>query len=317
VAENEVGIMAEQQKSVIFLASKSIYRRNLINRVAQSTFLLASLVSTVALIVIFFTLMTESVSFFTHVSVIEFLTGTKWTALFADKHFGILPLLNATLITSAIAVAVATPTGLAAAIYLSEYAGKRARGLLKPVVETLSGIPTVVYGYFALYYVTPQLLRGLIPDLGIHNALAVGLMIGVLVMPIVAALSDDAMRAVPEDLRMAAYSLGARRYQVVLRVVVPAALSGIMASVILAFARAMGETMIAAIAGGFRPILSFDVKEAMQTMPSYIAQVATGDAPHGTIEYQSLFAVGLFLLLITAALNFVGVRVVRRWEIRY
>jgi phosphate transport system permease protein len=309
--------MAEQQKSVIFLGSKSIYRRNLINRVAQSTFLLASLVSTVALIVIFFTLITESVSFFTHVSVIEFLTGTKWTVLFAEKHFGILPLLNATLITSAIAVAVATPTGLAAAIYLSEYAGKRARGLLKPVVETLSGIPTVVYGYFALYFVTPQLLRGLIPDLGIHNALAVGLMIGVLVMPIVASLSDDAMRAVPEDLRMAAYSLGARKYQVVLRVVVPAALSGIMASVILAFARAMGETMIAAIAGGFRPILSFDVKEAMQTMPSYIAQVATGDAPHGTIEYQSLFAVGLFLLLITAALNFIGVRVVRRWEIRY
>jgi phosphate transport system permease protein len=309
--------MTEQQKSVILLGSKSIYRRNLINRVAQSTFLLASLVSTVALIVIFFTLTTESVSFFTQVSIIEFLTGTKWTALFADKHFGILPLLNATLITSAIAVAVATPTGLAAAIYLSEYAGKRARGLLKPVVETLSGIPTVVYGYFALYFVTPQLLRGLIPDLGIHNALAVGLMIGVLVMPIVASLSDDAMRAVPEDLRMAAYSLGARKYQVVLRVVVPAALSGIMASVILAFARAMGETMIAAIAGGFRPILSFDVKEAMQTMPSYIAQVATGDAPHGTIEYQSLFAVGLFLLLITAALNFIGVRVVRRWEIRY
>jgi phosphate transport system permease protein len=237
--------------------------------------------------------------------------------LFADKHFGILPLLNATLITSAIAVAVATPTGLAAAIYLSEYAGNRARGLLKPVVETLSGIPTVVYGYFALYFVTPQFLRGLIPDLGIHNALAVGLMIGVLVIPIVASLSDDAMRAVPEDLRMAAYSLGARKYQVVLRVVVPAALSGIVASVILAFARAMGETMIAAIAGGFRPILSFDVKEAMQTMPSYIAQVATGDAPHGTIEYQSLFAVGLFLLLITAALNFIGVRVVRRWEIRY
>lgn len=279
--------------------------------------MLASLVSTVALIVIFFTLITESVSFFTHVSIIEFLTGTQWTVLFIEKHFGILPLLNATLITSAIAVAVATPAGLAAAIYLSEYAGNRARGLLKPVIETLSGIPTVVYGYFALYFVTPQLLRGLIPDLGIHNALAVGLMIGVLVMPIVASLSDDAMRAVPEDLRMAAYSLGARKYQVVLRVVVPAALSGIVASVILAFARAMGETMIAAIAGGFRPILSFDVREAMQTMPSYIAQVATGDAPHGTIEYQSLFAVGLFLLLITAALNFIGVRVVRRWEIRY
>jgi phosphate ABC transporter membrane protein 1, PhoT family (TC 3.A.1.7.1) len=299
------------------LASKSIYRRRLINRIVQSAFLFASLVSTAALVVIFFTLTAESMSFFTNVSVIEFLTGTKWTVLFADKHFGILPLLNATLITSAIAVAFATPVGLAAAIYMSEYAGKRARNLIKPVVETLSGIPTVVYGYFALYFVTPQVLRGLIPDLGIHNALAVGLMIGVLILPIVASLSDDAMRSVPEDLRLAAYSLGARKYQVVLKVIVPAALSGIVASVILAFARAMGETMIAAIAGGFRPILSFDVREAMQTMPSYIAQVATGDAPHGTIEYQSLFAVGLFLLLITAALNFIGIRVVRRWEIRY
>ena len=299
------------------MASKSIYRRRLINRIVQSAFLFASLVSTAALVVIFFTLTAESMSFFTNVSVIEFLTGTKWTVLFSDKHFGILPLLNATLITSAIAVAFATPVGLAAAIYMSEYAGKRARNLIKPVVETLSGIPTVVYGYFALYFVTPQVLRGLIPDLGIHNALAVGLMIGVLILPIVASLSDDAMRSVPEDLRLAAYSLGARKYQVVLKVIVPAALSGIVASVILAFARAMGETMIAAIAGGFRPILSFDVREAMQTMPSYIAQVATGDAPHGTIEYQSLFAVGLFLLLITAALNFIGIRVVRRWEIRY
>jgi len=306
-----------ERSSTALLASKSIYRRRLINRIVQSAFLFASLVSTAALVVIFFTLTAESMSFFTNVSVIEFLTGTKWTVLFADKHFGILPLLNATLITSAIAVAFATPVGLAAAIYMSEYAGKRARNLIKPVVETLSGIPTVVYGYFALYFVTPQVLRGLIPDLGIHNALAVGLMIGVLILPIVASLSDDAMRSVPEDLRLAAYSLGARKYQVVLRVIVPAALSGIVASVILAFARAMGETMIAAIAGGFRPILSFDVREAMQTMPSYIAQVATGDAPHGTIEYQSLFAVGLFLLLITAALNFIGIRVVRRWEIRY
>ncbi len=304
-------------KSGVFLSSKSISRRNLVNRIGMSAFFFASLVSTVALIVIFFTLTTESVAFFTRVSITEFLTGTKWTVLFADKHFGILPLLNATLITSAIAVAFATPVGLAAAIYMSEYAGKRARSLIKPVVETLSGIPTVVYGYFALYFVTPQFLRGLVPDLGIHNALAVGFMIGVLILPIVASLSDDAMRAVPEDLRLAAYSLGARKYQVVLRVIVPAALSGIVASVILSFARAMGETMIAAIAGGFRPILSFDVREAMQTMPSFIAQVATGDAPHGTIEYQSLFAVGLFLLLITAALNFIGIRVVRRWEIRY
>jgi phosphate transport system permease protein len=275
------------------------------------------MVSTVSLIVIFVTLLLESFNFFSHVSIVEFLTRTKWTVLFADKNYGVAPILNATLITSAIAIAIAAPTGLMIALFLSEYASRTVRSIVKPIVETLAGIPTVVYGYFALYFITPQLIKPLWSGVQIHNALAVGLMIGVLIIPIVASISDDAMRAVPDDLRLAAYAVGSRKYHVVLKVVFPAALSGVTASVILAFTRAMGETMIAAIAGGFRSVLTFNIGEAMQTMTAYIAQVATGDAPHGTIEYQSLFAVALFLLIVTASLNYVGIRVVRRWAIKY
>ncbi len=296
---------------------RSLRRRRLYNKVFSLLFMASALIATITLIVIFSTLIYESAGFFQNVSIVEFLTSPKWTVLFDEKHFGVLPIFNATLLTSVIAIALAAPAGLAAAIFLSEYASLRFRSVIKPVIETLSGIPTVVYGYFALYFLTPDFLRLIIPDLGIHNALATGLMIGVLILPIVASISDDALLAVPSDLRLGAYALGARKIDVTLRIVVPAALSGITASIILAFARAMGETMIAAIAGGFRPILSFDVKQSMETMTAFIAQVATGDAPQGTIEYQSLFAVGLFLLLITAFLNFVGLRVVKRWAIRY
>lgn len=296
---------------------RSIQKRSQLNRIFYTFFLSATLISTISLIVIFVTLGLESFTFFTHVSIGEFLTSTKWTVLFEDKHFGVLPLLNATLLTSIIAIAVAAPLGIMIALFLSEYASPTTRSIVKPVVETLAGIPTVVYGYFALYFVTPNLLRPLWEGLQIHNALAVGLMIGVLIIPIVASISDDAARAVPNDLRLAAYAVGSRKSDVTLRVVLPAALSGVSASVILAFARAMGETMIAAIAGGFRSVFTFNLGEAMETMTAYIAQVATGDAPHGTIEYQSLFAVGLFLLLITAVLNYIGIRVVKRWAIRY
>jgi len=296
---------------------RSLRRRRLYNKVFSLLFMASALVATITLVVIYSTLIYESAGFFQHVSIVEFLTSPKWTVLFDEKHFGVLPIFNATLLTSVIAIALAAPAGLAAAIFLSEYASLRIRSVIKPVIETLSGIPTVVYGYFALYFLTPEFLRLVVPDLGIHNALATGLMIGVLILPIVASISDDALLAVPSDLRLGAYALGARKIDVTLRIVVPAALSGITASIILAFARAMGETMIAAIAGGFRPILTIDVKQSMETMTAFIAQVATGDAPQGTIEYQSLFAVGLFLLLTTAVLNFVGLRVVKRWAIRY
>ncbi|GBC70653.1 Phosphate transport system permease protein PstC [Candidatus Calditenuaceae archaeon HR02] len=296
---------------------RSIERRRRVDRIFYIIFLLSTLISTVSLIVIFTTLGFESFNFFTHVSIVEFLTSTKWTALFSEKHFGVLPLLNATILTSLIAIAIAAPLGVMIALFLSEYASSDTRSVVKPLVETLAGIPTVVYGYFALYFVTPNLLRPLWEGLQLHNALAVGLMIGILIIPIVASISDDAMAAVPSDLRLAAYAVGSRKSDVALRVVLPAALSGVSASIILAFARAMGETMIAAIAGGFRSILTFNIGESMETMTAYIAQVATGDAPHGTIEYQSLFAVGLFLLLITASLNYIGIKVVKRWAIRY
>jgi phosphate transport system permease protein len=296
---------------------KGVRRRRITDTIAKNIFLGSTLVSTAALVIIFSTLTIEAVSFFGHVSLLEFFTSTKWTVLFADKNYGIAPILNATLLTSAIALVVAAPAGLMIALFLSEYASKNVRSIAKPVVETLAGIPTVVYGYFALYFITPQVIKPLWTQVQIHNALAVGLMIGVLIIPIVASISDDAMRSVPNDLRLAAYAVGSRKYQVVLRVVFPAALSGITASIVLAFTRAMGETMIAAIAGGFRSILTFNIGEAMQTMTAFIAQVATGDAPHGTIEYQSLFAVALFLLIVTASLNYVGIKVVRRWAIRY
>lgn len=296
---------------------KSMVRRRRVNKIFHAVFFSSTLISTIALIVIFVTLLYESFHFFSQVSIIEFLTHTKWTALFLEKHFGVLPLLNATVITSVIAICVAAPLGVMIALFLSEYASPRVRSIVKPTVETLAGIPTVVYGYFALYFITPRILRNIWEGLQIHNALAVGLMIGVLIIPIVASISDDAMRAVPLDLRHAAYALGARKCDVALRVVLPSALSGVSASIILAFARAMGETMIAAIAGGFRSILTFNIGESMETMTAYIAQVATGDAPHGTIEFRSLFAVALFLLIITAALNYVGIKVVKRWAIRY
>jgi phosphate transport system permease protein len=296
---------------------RTVRRKRLTDTIFKAIFFASTMVSTVSLIVIFVTLLLESFNFFSHVSIVEFLTSTKWTVLFADKNYGVAPILNATLITSAIAIAIAAPTGLMIALFLSEYASRTVRSIVKPIVETLAGIPTVVYGYFALYFITPQLIKPLWSGVQIHNALAVGLMIGVLIIPIVASISDDAMRAVPDDLRLAAYAVGSRKYHVVLKVVFPAALSGVTASMILAFTRAMGETMIAAIAGGFRSVLTFNIGEAMQTMTAYIAQVATGDAPHGTIEYQSLFAVALFLLIVTASLNYVGIRVVRRWAIKY
>ncbi|MCS7129333.1 MAG: phosphate ABC transporter permease subunit PstC [Candidatus Caldarchaeum sp.] len=262
-------------------------------------------------------LIVESTIFFEQVSFMEFISGTEWTVLFTPKKFGVQPLLVATALTSLIALIVAIPAGIATAIYLSEYASPRIRRPVKSFIEILAGIPTVVYGYFALYFISPNILMPLIEGIGVHSALAVGLMIGVLIIPIVSSLSEDAMYSVPEDFRQAAYSLGARKIDVVFRVVLPAALSGIFASIILAFTRAMGETMIAAIAGGFRVYYTFDPREAMQTMTSFIAQVATGDAPHGTIEYQSIFAVGLLLFVITMFFNIIALMIVRRWQIRY
>ncbi|MEO8681839.1 MAG: phosphate ABC transporter permease subunit PstC, partial [Vicinamibacterales bacterium] len=247
----------------------------------------------------------ETVEFFREVSIVEFLTGTEWTPLFANAHFGVLPLVAGTLIVSAIAMVVALPMGLLVAIYLSEYAADGVRRVIKPVLEVLAGVPTVVYGYFALLYVTP-LLQRLYPELSGFNALSPGIVMGIMILPLVSSLSEDAMRAVPGGLREGAYALGATRVQTALQVVVPAAFSGITAACILAVSRAVGETMIVAIAAGQQPRLTASPFVPVETMTAYIVQVSLGDTPQGTIEYRTIFAVGMLLFLMTFGLNLVS-----------
>ncbi len=244
----------------------------------------------------------ETLEFFREVSLLEFLTDTQWTPLFADKHFGILPLLAGTFLTAVIAVLVAMPVGLLSAIYLSEYASARLRKVVKPVLEILAGISTVVYGYFALLFVTP-LLKVFIPSLSGFNALSPGIVMGIMIVPMVSSLSEDAMYTVPQSLREASYALGSSKLQVALRVVVPAAFSGIAASFLLAVSRAIGETMIVAIASGQQPKLTLNPLVSIETMTAYIAQVSLGDTPTGTIEYKTIFAVGMMLFLSTLVLN--------------
>jgi phosphate transport system permease protein len=254
---------------------------------------------TLAIVVVLFV---ESIGFFRKVSLVEFLTSTKWTPLFSTQHFGILPLLSGTLLTTLIAIAVALPIGLISAVYLSEYASERTRGILKPMLEVLAGVPSVVYGYFALLFVTP-LLQRIIPDLSGFNALSPGIVMGIMIAPLVSSLSEDAMRAVPSSLKEGAYALGSTRLQVAFRVVIPASFSGIAASFILAISRAIGETMIVTIAAGLQPRFSFNPLVPIQTMTAYIVQVAQGDIPHGTVAYQTIFTVGIMLFVVTFIFN--------------
>jgi phosphate transport system permease protein len=247
----------------------------------------------------------ETLAFFREVPVAEFLTGTEWTPLFATKRFGVLPLVLGTLLVSAIAMVVAVPTGLLSAIYLSEYAPDRLRRVVKPVLEILAGVPTVVYGFFALTFVTPLLQRW-VPGLSGFNALSPGIVMGLMILPLVSSLAEDAMRAVPRGLREAAYALGATRMQTAVQVVVPAAFSGITAAFILAASRAIGETMIVAIAAGQQPRLTINPLVPLETMTAYIVQVSLGDTPQGTLEYRTIFAVGMLLFLMTLVLNLVS-----------
>jgi phosphate transport system permease protein len=274
---------------------------------------LLSILTTIGIIAV---LILETLAFFREVSLWSFLTDTQWTPLFADKHFGIIVLASATFLTSTIALAVAVPIGLLAAIYLSEYAPDRLRRVLKPLLEVLAGVPTVVYGYFALLFVTP-LLKTFIPSISGFNALSAGLVMGVMIIPLVASLSEDALYAVPQSLRDGSYALGASRAQTVTRVIVPAALSGIVASFILAVSRAIGETMIVAIAAGQTPNLTLNPLVPVATMTAYIVQVSLGDVPTGTIEFKTIFAVGMTLFLITFALNILSHRVVQRYRQKY
>ena len=247
----------------------------------------------------------ETAAFFSEVPVLDFLTGTEWTPLFTTQRFGVLPLVLGTLLVSTIAMAVAVPTGLLSAIYLSEYAPDRVRRVVKPVLEILAGVPTVVYGFFALTFVTP-LLQQWLPGLSGFNALSPGIVMGLMILPLVSSLAEDAMRAVPTGLREAAYALGATKMQTAVQVVVPAAFSGITAAFILAASRAIGETMIVAIAAGQQPRLTANPFVPIETMTAYIVQVSLGDTPQGTLEYRTIFAVGMLLFLMTLALNLVS-----------
>jgi phosphate transport system permease protein len=258
-----------------------------------------SLLTTAGIVI---SLFAEALQFFQHVSLFEFLGSTEWTPLFENQKFGIWALISATVTTSVIAMLIAVPLGLLAAIYLSEFASRRAREILKPILEVLAGVPTVVYGFFALLFVTP-LLKNIIPALSTYNALSAGLVMGIMIMPLVTSLSEDSMSAVPLALREGAYGLGATRFEVAVKVVFPAALSGIVASVILGLSRAVGETMIVAIAAGQNPNFSFNPTESMATMTSYIVQVSLGDTPAGSLAYQTIFAVGATLFVMTFTMN--------------
>ena len=258
----------------------------------------------------------ETYEFLQEVSIVEFLTGTEWTPLFANQHFGVLPLVVGTMLVSTIAMVVALPMGLLAAVYLSEYAPNGLRRVLKPVLELLAGVPTVVYGYFALTFVTP-LLQQVFPTLSGFNALSPGLVMGLMILPLVSSLSEDAMRAVPRGLREGSYALGATRMQTALKVVVPAAFSGITAAFILAASRAIGETMIVAIAAGQQPRLTGNPFVPIETMTAYIVQVSLGDTPQDTIEYRTIFAVGMLLFLMTFGLNLVSTWLRERFREEY
>jgi phosphate transport system permease protein len=276
-------------------------------------FTLLSIVTTIGIVV---TLLTETINFFRVVSIIEFFTDTQWTPLFAEKHFGILPLLSGTLLITIGAAIVAIPVGLFSAIYLSEYAPDRVRSVVKPILEVLAGIPTIVYGFFALTFVTP-LIRLIFPEMSIFNAASASIVVGIMIIPMISSLSEDAMASVPRSIRDAAYALGSTRLEVSLKVVVPAALSGIVASFVLALSRAIGETMIVTLAAGATPNLTLNPLESIQTMTAFIVQVSKGDTPHGSIEYLSIFAVGMSLFVLTFIMNMLARYFTRRFKEEY
>lgn len=279
--------------------------------------LLCALVSVATTAGIIWVLSVETFRFFEEVPALAFLTGLRWAPLLEPKDFGVLPLVCGTFLVAGGALLVAGPIGLGSGIFLSEYARPRLRSIIKPILEVLAGIPTVVYGYFALIFVTPKLLKPLVPNVDIFNAASASIVVGIMIIPTIASLCDDAFRAVPRSLREGAYALSATRLEVSTRVVLPAAMSGVVASVILAFARAIGETMAVTLAAGAMPRLTLNPFVSIQTMTGYIVQVSQGDTPHGTIEYQTIFAVGMLLFLITLAFNVVAQRILRRYREAY
>jgi len=299
--------LTEESRNKIAHAGKLGYsfRRHLHERLIEALLFLSAILSIAIMLAIIVMLIKESFVFFQHVSIWEFITDTQWTPLFDDAHYGIMPLVSGTIVSSFIALLVALPLGTIIAIYLSEFAPFTVREMAKPFLELLGGVPTVVYGYFALLFVTP-ILQTIFPELPGFNLLSAGLVMGIMIIPYVSSMTEDAMRAVPMNLREGSYAMGATRFQTAIRVVMPAAFSGIAAAYILGISRAVGETMVVAIAAGMQPNLTWNPMEPAATITAYIVQVSLGDLPHGSIGYQTIFAAGLTLLLITLAFNIVG-----------
>jgi phosphate transport system permease protein len=289
------------------------WRRNLPETIIKLILLACATLSIFTTVGIVSVLLFEALLFFQEVSLLEFFGSTKWTPLFASKHFGIWPLIMGTMLTSVGAMFIALPMGLLSAIYLAEYAPDRVRRIIKPVLEVLAGIPTVVYGYFALLFVTP-ILRGISDDVSVFNGMSASIVMGIMILPMVSSLSEDAMQSVPRSLREGAYALGATKVEVATKVVVPAALSGIVAAFILAMSRAIGETMIVTIAAGQNPNFTFNPFIPIETMTAYIVQVSMGDTPTGSLEFKTIFAVGLSLFCITLAMNLASQYFVRRFR---
>ena len=292
------------------------YKRNLIERMIEFGLLCSGIVAIFITLAIIYVLVSEAIPFFQHVSMKDFLTDTVWTPNYSIKHYGILPLISGTLTTTGIALIVAVPLGTITAIYLSEFASHKVREVIKPILELLVGVPTVVFGYFALMLVTPMLQK-IYPDLTTFNMLGPGIVMGIMIVPYIASVAEDSMRAVPMAIREGAYAMGATRFQTAIKVVTPAAISGIVAAYILAISRAVGETMIVAIAAGQQPNFTFNPVESAATITSYIVSVALGDLEHGGIGYQSIFAAGLTLLIMTLLINILGHMVRKKYAERY
>ena len=285
-------------------------------RVIESGLALSGVITILTTVGIIWVLVSESWGFFSQVPLRNFLFDTEWTPLFTQKHYGILPLLSGTLLTTLIAILTAVPIGIVIAVYLSEYAHKNFRQGIKPALEILAAVPTVVYGFFALTVVTP-FLQKIIPGLGSFNALSAGIVMGVMIIPVISSLSEDALYAVPKSLREASFGMGATKFQTSFLVIVPAASSGILVSIILGVARAIGETMVVAIAAGQQPNLTFDPREAVETITAYIVQVSLGDVQHGSMEYKTIFAAGITLFLFTFLLNNVSFWIKKKYQEKY
>jgi phosphate transport system permease protein len=290
--------------------------RHVKERIIELLLFAAAFSAVATTVAIVYILVSESLGFFDHVSLKDFLTDTMWTPLFADARYGILPLVSGTLTVAGVALVIAIPMGTIVALYLSEFAPHSVREIVKPFLELLEAVPTVVFGYFALLFVTP-LLQKIFPALPGFNMLSAGIVIGIFIIPFISSVSEDAMRAVPMAMREGSYAMGATRFQTAVRVVVPSAISGIVAAFILGISRAIGETMVVAIAAGLQPSLTFNPMEQAATITAYIVQVALGDLPHGSIGYQSIFAAGLVLVLMTLGFNIVGHLLRRRFREAY